>query len=590
MEELAGGPVAPDVEERIVEHAGGNPLFAEQLLALAAEAPNVSLDKAPPTIEALIASRLDRLGSGELEVIRRASVFGRLFSRVDLEDLGAFEDTDLRSLERRGLIHQREGGFRFHHVLVRDVAYRGIPKADRAELHERVAKNLDRRDDADEIVGYHLEQAYAYRVELARADEHAHELAAAAGDRLGSAGVRAWKRADAPAAINLLERAVNLLPDDASRCELLCELGLAHRMRGEPRAAQARLDEALDISKERRDRRLELRARIEMAALDLFGHSPNVTEVLELAAEAIPFLQSCNDDRSLGRAWLLVGFAKGQFLCDNGALEEACVKAAEHYRRAGWSPSICLGSIGNALCYGPRPVVEAIEISERLLQEHVGDRASEANILVPLGCLYAMCGRFDEAFALIDRAESIHRELGQVQATKMTCTTMRAEVEVLAGRLEAAESALHQSCDTCLSLNESAELASRAAELADVICTLGRDEEAEEWVRVSCEHADRNDHHAQSSWRSVAAKLQARNGLFTEGEMLAREAIRIAGPTDGLNHKAKLFRDLAEVLGCHGREQAAGEALETAIALYEQKGNQAAADQSRALLATTEAL
>ena len=172
----------------------------------------------------------------------------------------------------------------------------------------------------------------------------------------------------------------------------------------------------------------------------------------------------------------------------------------------------------------------------------------------------------------------------------MTCTTMRAEVEVLAGRLEAAESALHQSCDTCLSLNESAELASRAAELADVICTLGRDEEAEEWVRVSCEHADRNDHHAQSSWRSVAAKLQARNGLFTEGEMLAREAIRIAGPTDGLNHKAKLFRDLAEVLGCHGREQAAGEALETAIALYEQKGNQAAADQSRALLATTEAL
>ena len=53
VEELAGGPVAPDVEERIVEHAGGNPLFAEQLLALAAEAPNVSLDKAPPTIEAL---------------------------------------------------------------------------------------------------------------------------------------------------------------------------------------------------------------------------------------------------------------------------------------------------------------------------------------------------------------------------------------------------------------------------------------------------------------------------------------------------------------------------------------------------------
>ena len=87
VEQLAGRPVDPQVQERIIEQSGGNPLFAEQLLALVQEAPELALDKTPATVEALLASRLDRLDPRELRVIRRAAVVGRRFTRAELDDL-----------------------------------------------------------------------------------------------------------------------------------------------------------------------------------------------------------------------------------------------------------------------------------------------------------------------------------------------------------------------------------------------------------------------------------------------------------------------------------------------------------------------
>jgi DNA-binding SARP family transcriptional activator len=232
---LAERPVDSDVAQQIVDQAGGNPLFAEQLLALALEAPD-QVTETPRSVEALLASRLDRLDPRELSVLRRASVIGRRFTRAELADLTP--PADVRQSERhlaeltgRRLIHPREHVFAFHHVLVRDVAYRGIPKSERADLHELAARGLDRRDTADEIVGYHFEQAHRYVAELALGGARADTLALAAGERLGRAGIRAWKRGDVPAAINLLGRAVELTPDAHA---LACELGIALNVRGEP--------------------------------------------------------------------------------------------------------------------------------------------------------------------------------------------------------------------------------------------------------------------------------------------------------------------------------------------------------------------
>ena len=142
VQQLSDEPVDPEIQERITQQSGGNPLFAEQLLALVHEAPELALDKTPATVEALLAGRLDRLDPRELRVVRRAAVIGRRFTRAELVDLSADDDVDrhLVNLTERGLVRPVRDVFRFHHVLVRDVAYRGIPKAERAELHELAGK------------------------------------------------------------------------------------------------------------------------------------------------------------------------------------------------------------------------------------------------------------------------------------------------------------------------------------------------------------------------------------------------------------------------------------------------------------------
>jgi tetratricopeptide (TPR) repeat protein len=588
VEELAGGPVAPDLQDRIVERAGGNPLFAEQLLALAAEAPDVSLDQAPPTVEALIASRLDRLDPRELDVLRRASVIGRHFTRADVKDLGPLEDASMASLERRALVHPtNDNRFRFHHALVRDVAYRGIPKADRAELHERAADSLDHRDGADELVGYHLEQAYRYRIELARVDDRARRLARAAGDRLGRAGIRAWKRADAPAAVNLLERATGLLPnDEPTRRELLCELGIAARVAGRHDMWETALDEAVRSSVEAGDRRIELRGRIEAEQVRMFDDATRVTAVLDLASSAVPTLEAAGDDRSLGRTWLAVATVLVHFQLQNARGEEAAAKAASYYRRGGWSPSTSLETLAAALHYGPRPVDDAVGRCEQLLDEHVGDRASEANVVMWLGALEAMRGRFEAGRAFVGRAREIYEDLGLALAVPSTAAVL-AKIDVLAGALDEAEQNLREACEASIHSNESALLSSRAAELADVLYLLARYDEAQGWAQTARDLASEGDLHAQVFWRSIEARLTARRGDFDLAETLGREAVRIMGQTDAVSQRAKVHLDLAQVLRLAEREGEARTAVEFAIALYEGKGNTAAVGQARALLSTT---
>jgi len=164
-------PVDPEVERRVIEQAGGNPLFAEQLVALAREAPAAVAATTPPTLEALIASRLDRLDPRQLSLLRRAAVVGRRFSRAELADLmpraqAAQSERQLAELAERALIHPREHVFAFHHVLVRDVAYRGVPKAER--VHTFVGTPLgDRYFAPMRAFAYFREGGFATRADRA---------------------------------------------------------------------------------------------------------------------------------------------------------------------------------------------------------------------------------------------------------------------------------------------------------------------------------------------------------------------------------------------------------------------------------------
>ncbi len=78
-----------------------------------------------------------------------------------------------------------DDAYRFRHLLIRDAAYEALPKSTRADLHERFADWLEAHGadlvELDEILGYHLEQAHRYRLELGPADERAEQLADAGG-------------------------------------------------------------------------------------------------------------------------------------------------------------------------------------------------------------------------------------------------------------------------------------------------------------------------------------------------------------------------------------------------------------------------
>jgi hypothetical protein len=135
-------------------------------------------------------------------VIEHASIEGRMFHRGSVAELvpepvRAGIGGHLMTLVRKELIRPDrailpgDDGFRFGHILIRDAAYDSIPKRLRAELHERFADWLESRlgvDASDEILGYHVERAHRYRVELALKDEHTKELALRAGRLLATRG------------------------------------------------------------------------------------------------------------------------------------------------------------------------------------------------------------------------------------------------------------------------------------------------------------------------------------------------------------------------------------------------------------------
>ncbi|MGZ5345084.1 MAG: ATP-binding protein, partial [Actinomycetota bacterium] len=218
-----------ELAEAIVEKSEGNPLFVEETLAMLIDdglvvregdrsrlTGDLSAVMVPPSIQALLAARLDRLSPQERAVLEAAAVVGKDFFAGAVrslvpEDARQRVPSDLMALVRKELIRAErttlpgEDAFRFRHLLIRDSAYGSIAKSQRAELHERVADWLEQVAgeaviEQEEIVGYHLEQAYAYRTQLAPADERTDAIGRRAAARLASAGLRASARGDFPAA------------------------------------------------------------------------------------------------------------------------------------------------------------------------------------------------------------------------------------------------------------------------------------------------------------------------------------------------------------------------------------------------------
>jgi DNA-binding SARP family transcriptional activator len=593
LEGLGGTVLETDQRGRIVETAEGNPLFLEQLLALALEG-GLAERSLPETIQALLAARLDRLGPGERAVLERGAVVGKEFAADDVTslldpDAVSTVDAHLRTLANRGFVRPRgDGALAFRHVLVQQAVYRAAPKRLRAELHERFADRLDRSGhdiaELDEFVGYHLEQAHRLRVELGETDRRTETLSEDAGRRLGAAGNRAFRRGDIQATINLLGRAIALLPTgDPARRALVWDFALARTSHDSGEAVDM-LNDLIEESRAAGDERIAARARVELEFLLVrreLGHTADA--LLAFIAEAIPIFEAAGDHRALGRAWLISGWAHGGHRGDHAAWAASAERALEHYRVAAWPTSTCLGELAAALYWGPTPVVDAIERCEQLLREAATDISGSAYLQSFLGGLVAQQGGFDRARELLGSARAVLDGLG-LRASALTYPgTVLGEVELLAGEAKAAESVLRPLCEELDRRHDYSQLASRASDLAEALALQGLLEEAESWTLVAERHAAADDVNAQMMWRPARARILALRGDFEPAEALGREGVKLTGATDDVNRRAEAWRDLGVVLRLAGKAGEAGSAFERAIDLFEQKGNVAGATQVRSL-------
>jgi class 3 adenylate cyclase/tetratricopeptide (TPR) repeat protein len=586
----AGGILSPELRGRVAEVAQGNPLYAEQLVAMLADEARsaVELVTLPPTIQALLTARLDRLDPAEREVLQRAAVVGKEFwpgavAALDggAETLGA----TLLGLVRRELVEPAassisgQDGFKFRHALIRDAAYAGIPKRTRADLHERFAGWLDLHDTPDEFEGYHLEQAYLYRDELGSLDDHTRSLGERAGELLTTAGGQALGRDDVPAAVNLLERGVALLPrTSGARGYVLLELAVALMRSGSFAAAEGALEEALDLARSEGNRRLELRTLIEREFFRIFTNAATpAEEITRIAQEAIPALEALGDDAGVAKAWHLLSEPPVN-ACRWGERAAALEHALEHARRAGDAREAgrAAGFLMQAIQLGPTPVNEAIDRAYLFLRENEGDRLLTASILSSLAVLLAMRGEFGEARAQWEGARSLWDELGMT-INRAIRAIDGSTIELLAGDVEAAVRELRTGHRLLEEVGDVHFPATIAAYLAAALVQGDRAADAEEVAQFAQSHAWEDDIVTQVMWRVALAQVKARTGDAAMAQRLGREAVELAAPTDFLDLQATALLALARVL----REASTPEAADVAAraqAVYGLKGNLVGAD------------
>lgn len=248
----------PDIAQRCIDRAQGNPLFLTQLLRSGADGALI-----PATLQSLVQSRLDRLVAADKHALQAAAVIGQRFDPTVLRHLLDDAAYDPTALLGRDLVSgDREGGYyTFTHALIRDGAYASLLHSARRSLHQRAAdwfasrdavlaaEHLDRADDGRAAPAYLAAaraEAAALRfdsalrlvrrgAQLPGDGAMAHALARFEGDLARDTG-------DVPASRAAFERAAEHATTDAERCAALAGIAAAHRATGSMAEGLAVLD------------------------------------------------------------------------------------------------------------------------------------------------------------------------------------------------------------------------------------------------------------------------------------------------------------------------------------------------------------
>ncbi len=453
---LTAGGLPPEFRRQVLDRAEGNPLFVEETVRMLLERGAiveqdgqwVATDAVhevavPETIEALIRARLDALPREERSVLQGASVIGRVFQRSAVATLmDEPVEMPLEQAVLRDLVSEEpadDPSYRFKHVIIRDVAYESLPKARRADLHQRTVAWLtdwagDRRDEFVEIEAHHLEQAVRLLTELnGKADANLLDLAT---DALRRSADKAAERDDLPAVILFTGRALALDPPSSdSRAEIEALLVEALFERGEfgrgREIGAALVDEAATLG--RRDLRGRALLRLGLDAAVSDGDHDRL-RAAELLGEARADLQAAGDVIHESDLVYYLGF--------NSWLAADLPTALEVWREAA-DLARAAGDAGRETRARQRIIHVLFELgrrdeAERLLERSV-EQASELSLVTQAG-VWKSQGQYLTRYGvdipagrdLLRRAAEVGEEVGDFDLRYGSLVSL-AEIDLVTG-------------------------------------------------------------------------------------------------------------------------------------------------------------
>jgi class 3 adenylate cyclase/tetratricopeptide (TPR) repeat protein len=395
---------------RLVEVAGGNPLFLEELTAGLLEGTDVGKEL-PTTVRAAIAARVDALAPEHRAALISASVVGKVFWRGALRALGLDDVIDqvLDALETRDLIRReptsRLGGdveFSFKHMLIRDVCYSTLPRAERRTAHESVALYIEHTTgDKDRELAWLL----AHHWEAAGNVPRAIDYLLLAAERTEEAMAQ-------NETVDLLKRAEALAPNDDAKARVQLLLALT-RVRFEDFDRAAVELEGLLPKAKGRD---ELDALLGLARC--YHWTERTADTLRIAQRAIELANGLGVTELVGPA--MARLSQGHAMRGEAGDLDRALQLGEEAMEV-WVPGTSLGDMAeheHLLAdqhYWTGHYGRALELSRAAREQAVDPSSAEALLRGGgmEGLLLTSMGRYEEALASFDRVIALGRELGR---------------------------------------------------------------------------------------------------------------------------------------------------------------------------------
>jgi class 3 adenylate cyclase len=561
----------PAAERRaLLEKTEGNPLFVEETTRMLLEG-GPTTQRIPDTLQAIIAARIDRLPRNEKRLLQRAAVIGRLFWEglvahllPDVEDLEPVLDDlllrDFITRETRSSI-TGERAYRFKHVLIRDVAYAGLAKAARADLHVQVADWLRERagEELVEIRAYHLDHAATLHEDLdGKAPE---ELATRAAAALEKAGRRALAREANRSARRALVRAVELEPTLQRR---FLAARAASRIADLP-AQAAEMERVFADATQAGERRLQGLALVALADNALLREA-DLPRGRELVEQALVLLEDAKpEDRYEALTMRArIGWWLGDLEDDERWTRKALAVAREIGRKdleASAADELASAAIARLdLDRAAGLVTEALELAEES-----GNITALGWALISQARIDSLRGRVDEAASGLDRAEELFSQSGNAWALARVHNHY-GWVERRRDDLAAAERHFRDAIRILKPLEDRGTLCESQRGLAHVLVARGKIDEAERYALEARETVGPHDNVSRSTTRLALGIVRAAQGRDEEAEALLREAIAVL---DGnvLLIRRELLAALSGFLRERGRD-AEADAIDEELAGY----------------------